>query len=249
MNIPFLLVIATAATMFCPRFQCSQQIVKGVCNTLIQNPDGNITFNLGDICNNEISYCNYSYQFNYDDHCVPFNNLLPGEFCTSNSQCKSNVCDICHNTCNGKQINDACATHSDCDIGLFCAANNTCQMWKALGQSCGTNGDECASYLICEQNQCIVPGSIAVGQPAFNPFACSTLFTIEATPGNFVCATGPALNDSQTCPASGNCKYNLTLQNGTNSVITESCQCGYTKNGAAYCQHGVGDMASQVGYV
>jgi hypothetical protein len=102
---------------------------------------------------------------------------------------------------------------------------------------------------VCEQNACIVPGSIALGQPAFNPFACSTMFTIEATPGNFVCATGPALNDSLVCPASGNCKYNLTNPNGTTSVIMESCQCGTTQKGTAYCQHGVGDFTSQVGYV
>ena len=245
MGISWIFVLSIANMMFCPNFVCAPVIHPGICNTLLQDATGTLTFSLQDTCLHQIQYCNFSYQPNVDDHCVIVDNLLPGERCIVDTQCKSGKCDLCHNKCIGASPGGVCAIHDDCNIGLYCGSDSTCKNWNLLNQLCGGTDGECASYLICHQNKCIVPGTVAIGQAAFNPFACSTLFTMETTPGNFICASGPILTNSQACPVNGKCGYSIgTAPNVIN--VSESCQCGYTPNGSSFCPKGLGDLGKKI---
>jgi hypothetical protein len=243
-------LLTCAYMQICPKYICSATpSTQSLCNILTEDPNGIPIFNLYNItCSLQDQYCNFSYELNNPDKCVAYSSKLPGERCYANAECRSQSCSMCHNVCIGLVTGSKCTLHDDCEIGLYCDADGTCKKWKVEGETCG-NGVECASYLVCEANICIVAGSIKVGQPAFTPMSCESFFTYEVTPGNFQCISGPTLQSAQNCPNNNLCQYNLKLANGSVSSLSESCECSLDAQGTSYCQKGEGDYTKEINYV
>lgn len=76
-------------------------------------------------CEGSNQFCN-----TYNGLCTNINGstvslAYPGEYCTINSDCKSNSC--VSNTCKGKTVSEACNLNEECDPAYYCSPANECQ--------------------------------------------------------------------------------------------------------------------------
>ena len=80
--------------------------------------------------------CNWeNAQFNSYGNCsdmIQQQLTLPGEFCQRNIDCQSGTC--INNICIGNQFNQSCNNDTDCDVGLYCSDQGSCQNQNYIGQ-------------------------------------------------------------------------------------------------------------------
>jgi hypothetical protein len=230
---------------YCPTYTCGKDKDTTVCNIMTESSNGIPNFEIKKICDAG-NKCDLSFETNKEDTCVAVGgNLYPGERCTSNSQCMSGKCDTCRNTCNGNFANEPCASNDECDVGLYCDLSSKCKPWKEISEECG-DGVECASYLVCNNKKCVLPGSLQIGDSASNPFACNTLYIGEVGMKS-VCTNGPTRMSEESCP--GTCYYKLVLPSQTPTTISEPCKCGMDDSGDSYCPLGIGDYKEKISIV
>ena len=192
---------------------------------------------------------------------APPNSKYPGERCTSSLSCIWGTCT--DHICISGNIYTPCTADVECNVGLYCHNNTgTCMGWKLVNQYCDIY-TKCASYLICDLNLCCVVGGKNVGEIAYSPLACATLYTSPVDAAytytyivggyghiTYYCANGPYLIGYNAtvplpCPYSGLCEYNLTM-GARSTVVYRDCQCGITQKGESYCPLGMGDMAQEI---
>src|SRR4051794_8880606 len=129
------------------------------------------------------------------DPCVEGTTVFPcddGLYCSFNSQAcvpLGQLGEACDPACSW---DDPCDTFCDDAQGLFCGADDTCQLPGAAGARCRGNG-ECVADLLCNQGyvpedphlgQCQPPST--VGQPCFYR-------TYDGTAASFGVGCAPAL--------------------------------------------------------
>ena len=85
---------------------------------------------------------------------------LPGDMCEVNYQCSSQYCNIEKRVCEVIPINDEsresdsppCASHEDCNPGLYCESSpgplGSCQKQRGLGEPCDSEY-ACENHLGC----------------------------------------------------------------------------------------------------
>ncbi|CAG9316870.1 unnamed protein product [Blepharisma stoltei] len=172
----------------------------------------------------------------------------PGEACALNSDCVYGNCYayVCKGL--GKGVN--CTSHEQCDPGLYCSLNSTCQeQIAANGSGCRSSYD-CKNYAGCNMTYsmdngiCFAYASLAIGQivtDCANGFSqmCKTGFCkVSDWFGNLgVCATAPtSVALPQACTIYTDCQGT----DGTNLYLS-SCSCGYNPKGTGYCAPFIGD--------
>lgn len=116
----------------------------------------------------------------------PYAQLLnrePGRTCTQHYECKSKQCSMREGVCivrpNYSEMLSTCQSHSDCNVGMFCAESylasdsqfqlakfgvaaieeKLCMVQRQLNEKCSTDYD-CANSLACANSQCRPYGSI-----------------------------------------------------------------------------------------
>ena len=83
--------------------------------------------------------------------CVPLERpLLPGLFCTDNTQCQSGKCK--NNTCIGKNLDEECSSSDECNPGMYC--NTKCTPLLKKGEKCNNHDSECETDSGCLNGIC-----------------------------------------------------------------------------------------------
>jgi len=242
MRISILLIICIYCIQYCPLYMCEPEKGNNVCN-ILTNQNEMPVFHIQDICKGD-KICDLSLQFDQEDTCIiPHKKLLPGEKCNVGSQCYSGKCDECRGQCTGFLESDTCSTNEECDVGLYCDISKKCKLWKELAGECDV-GIECASYLVCNNKKCVLPGSVRIGEVSTNPFACSTLYAAEISVGKTVCVNGPTRISEEAC--TGYCWYKLILPDESVLKVSEPGECGKDNTGESYCPRGLGDLKAQI---
>lgn len=165
----------------------------------------------------------------------------PGELCSANSECFSNVCDEKTKLCTSGIEGADCEDDMGCSAGLYCSADQKCAKVKNETEDC--TAAKCDAGLVCNSGVCAKIGQLKIGEAATALAACKSFFII----GGF-CAEGPKLVREQgidneagptKCSATKNeCKYALG-----NDTQTDACICGRTdKAEQKYCNPGKGDI-------
>lgn len=161
--------------------------------------------------------------------------LFPGEYCRSNSECYSHICNNKTNQCYGAPVGSDCQTGNDCKEGLYCF-DHKCKETLKEDMTCDQL-NMCSSPFICDLGKCVMIGSKSNEAKAQVPAACASFF-IE----NGVCTTGPKLSQkNNSCPEDGVCKYAMA----DSKPFTEPCRCGMTNSSKTFCNPGRGDIDSQ----
>lgn len=216
-----------------------------------------IAVNLSDICNQN-EYCNVGGSPNfvfyngsdvtgtckkYERPSLPVR--YPGEVCSDNSQClvgdgNATVLGKCNKGyCGGFNTTQSCNSTSECWVGNYCK-EGICTKLKSANENC-TKTNECKNNLLCYQKTC---------QIVWYSLNDKTNITGDGDyPAEYYCKFGKAFNgacdsmnttdkiDDKTglvsCNPAQSCNY--TTNNG---AFKMDCQCGYNKEGLAYCPKG-----------
>ena len=193
------------------------------------------------------SVCDYSFT-DSTDKCTPYHphSLSAGENCTEPKTCYSNIC--LNGKCSGGAEGDGCTFDIECGTGLACMLS-ICKKVAKENEACGEEL-KCASYLVCNIDKCVVPGSIKVGSGADAPLACETMF-FETIGAQKLCSNAPHLENYNSkgptiCGADQNCKYTYKSNGNQTNSIMGSCDCGRGYNDFTYCQPGLADLSSDV---
>ena len=190
--------------------------------------------------------------------CVPKQNTTqkayPGEFCTSNSTCKYGTCVKFGKKykCQGKDQGEDCSVHEECNPGLMCAANDTCQPQIAIGKSGCRDKYDCVNNAQCNFTRgvsdglCVELMSGGIGERVSDCVASSSQVcssgVCEATGifGSFGVCIKPfrsKVSNPNMCTDDTQC----IGTNGKDDVIG-TCRCGYNEQGFAYCEAFPGDF-------
>jgi len=135
--------------------------------------------------------------------------------------------------CRGKNIDEPCTFHYECDVGLMCGQEKKCAKASEEGQYCDEHS-VCKSYLYCREDRCIKYGSIKnhVNPGRNNPDLCESRYIYRG-----VCAPAPKLDGLIFVDhAEDVCDYD----NGD----AQPAKCGFHKNGKAICKPGEADVVS-----
>lgn len=200
--------------------------------------------------------CTAPSEFEYEGNwkCNAFTiangSAYPGEACTTDAQCKSNNCGL--NQCVGISRGEGpCTATSDCNPGLHCAVDTTCQPLLNLGFACVQTSD-CVLGAYCEKNLCVEMLSLENGAK-LDECDQSTDVNLKCRSGSclnvgglfstdYECAEAPVSinNNPYPCATDGVCSG---LQ-GTSTVVGK-CECGYNPQGQSYCNGHAGDPDAQ----
>lgn len=151
----------------------------------------------------------------------------PGQKANSTEKCMTGK--VVDGFCRGKALNEACAHHMECDVGLRCGLNLVCEPGSEYLGDCNDEFNPCQSYLYCREGYCMKYGSLEIGDSIGRGSAdlCKTRYADN----HGVCqqATylrGPVLreNENETC----------SYENG----VTEKAKCGFNSEGKAICKPG-----------
>jgi hypothetical protein len=182
---------------------------------------------------------------------------LPGDSCSTNSDCYFSPTSICNNDsiCSGSAVNVSCTDPLDfsCAPGLYCdkfkVGNSTWTCQKQIGQnsSCGQN-DVCAGDNVCGAGgKCIAPFQGNNGTKCLTDNECTT--SLYCDPKKFVCVT-PSQFTKVTCDGAVNstdcsngsvCKCDtftgdqICVPTGTTNNYTPTTYCGEDNSDLLTC--------------
>lgn len=230
----FLISLYSASATQCNIFDCANAQDK--CYTLKPNGE-NFKYALGSCPEGQL--CDLESDFDTGSCKSRLPMRLPGEFCTENGDCRSNLCEGPNGgkKCKGKDDKDGCNNDEDCNYGLYCATNK-CTAVKKLDADCKA-GEKCDAGLVCNLGKCTPIFSIPNEKEAGASSACETFFAHGGK-----CAVGPTLEKTtgahkEPIKCENDCRYRFA-DNG--DFITSSCVCGMTHEVKKYCNPGIGDI-------
>jgi len=237
----FLFMMLINSKFQCPTFS-SGQIKSGNCAEKVLTPN-TTNYNWKFTACPAHQYCNFDPNSNTSS-CENRNisKLIPGENCTTNSECDSNLC--LNASCIGFKEGALCSDDLDCHVGLFCkgeTGKKTCTPLIKIGDRCLANYDKCVGNAICSNSFCRKMQSIPINNSADNYLLCESGYTIFADilgGGWKKCIEPFALtNPTTSCNLGDQCLY----QSG-NYHIAIPCRCGVNSNGAGACGKGSKDL-------
>ena len=159
--------------------------------------------------------------------CVPLERpLLPGLFCTDNTQCQSGKCK--NNTCIGKNLDEECSSSDECNPGMYC--NTKCTPLLKKGEKCNNHDSECETDSGCLNGICTEYFTLNDGEKTVTSFFCKSFYSKGG-----VCATIKRKTPELIC-ASDQVFCNYTITKGEQSYdIQEPCTCSYSNYGKMMC--------------
>ena len=176
-------------------------------------------------------HCNY-YNENKTTFCSPpISKKYPGDQCTSNSDCATNLCD--NNICQGKKEGDDCDYHDKCSIGLTCI-NKVCQPQRKEGEECGVDQNCQNDYGCTIYGKCVKYFSLKLGEWGVNPLLCETM-TMDV---DGYCAETKLQQETLECgEEQEDCEYEV-YDGKMKFTQKEKCQCTRGNNDKRYCHYG-----------
>lgn len=229
----------------CPLFKCSKDVEEGFCAYANQIKDDTM-INLNP-CKNDL-VCNYEDLIGKNTaKCVKPEKSLgikyPGEYCEQNEEC-TGFTSIGHgmecqdNTCMGKEENEPCTFSMTCAPEYYCNVKaGKCLTRGKLNDDCTSEMGSCDTPYVCVKEKCVRAGTLEVGEPIDNDFACKTLYS-----ENGRCAVGPKLKGYKEGTGPMICHGNCTYIIGKSPEAHEPCTCGHTETGTKFCNPGYGDV-------
>ena len=142
-----------------------------------------ITTDTEDITTIQVKSCNKGKKCNSDGICDKPVNLLPGDVCESNEQCKSNLCDS--SRCKGFDKDEYCYHHSMCDVGYFCL-DKKCTPQVDSGDKYGDDY-MCQTNEGCNKGQCIPYYSLTIGEETESSKYCESGISERIGDKNIMC--------------------------------------------------------------
>ena len=173
-------------------------------------------------------YCLYKNEFKIN-FCRSLDiRSLPGDQCTSHSDCVTDLCD--NNICQGKKEGDDCDTNFQCSIGFACI-NQRCTVQKKENEDCSSDED-CENSFGCSRfGKCVAYFSLHVGDYSEKSLLCETMENDELG----YCAESSLKQDSQICLDDQNfCDYE---KNNGHDVYTmnRECECSRGHTDKKFC--------------
>ena len=245
----------TDTTLGCNGGTCMRRCTAGGNLGETCRPDGTCTTPFvcaGNVCRNATplgSTCSY------DGECGA------GAFCNSpmrvcatlpgiGSPCASFRC-VPEAYCSGSQCvarkaaNAACASSSECVVGLRCTPGRVCGPLGAVGDACSGSSSDCAPTLFCNANrQCAAKGAAGAACQSFSdcasPLSCDdVLRTCRQSSG---VDAGVACSSTQAC-LTGQCFGKVVVfDGGTNTpgicrepMLGDACTSNFSCGSAQYC--------------
>ena len=159
----------------------------------------------------------------------------PGEFCDKNTDCmygicQSNICEVTNPS--------HCNTDEECNYGKYCNSKSECETVAKFNEKC--EGKKCDSGLVCNNNVCIIMGTIENGKIVTKNSACKSFYAYKNNKDELECIEGPKLrNKDRDTGESPNCTYG---RSGKEILFELYRACGYTEIGTKYCNPGLGDV-------
>lgn len=203
------------------RYQCEKDpLPEGAC---VQISDAQEKYYYIKSCTGEKSYCPYnnatygSPAMCQKPETVTKDPLLPYDECTQDSECLSLVC--LNGRCKGKDLNEACKVHTDCDVGYYCDFLGVCLAQQQFDQNC-TQDEQCVNNCLCNNKKCAFYYTFADGTDATNPQACESGY-IE----NGKCTKGlRTKNPGQPCSSDEDCMF---IDGDGKVKKYGNCTCGF----------------------
>lgn len=203
------------------RYQCQTgELPEGAC---VQLKDEQEKYYYIRACKGEKSYCPYEKAvFGTPAKCeAPSTQTaepaLPYDSCKKDSDCVSQFCD--KGRCIGKLANEACKSHADCGVDLYCNKFGVCARQEEFDQPC-TEDYMCVNNCLCNNNKCAFYYTFAIGTEATNPQACESGY-IE----NGKCQAGlRTKNPGQPCSTDKDCMF---IDSEGKVKKYGNCTCGF----------------------
>ena len=181
-------------------------------------------------------------------------NIVAGDTCWENAQCKSNSCQ--DGVCTGVGFNQTCtrskaftALDDNCAVGFWCnKTDNKCANLPAIGATCDmTNGPPCPYNSLCHtgtdgNKTCVRKGTVDndVVVDQNNRDLCKT-FSVAKNGSDYICYDGERLapENNMTFPDVGSkvCQFQAKNSSGSwvNNTAMDIAHCGYGTLGLGYC--------------
>ncbi|OMJ91180.1 hypothetical protein SteCoe_6351 [Stentor coeruleus] len=163
----------------------------------------------------------------------------PGDICTYNTQCTSNLC--LNSTCSGPGFQEPCTIENGCSPGFYCS-NNICQNQIKIGGSCIKDTD-CVNNALCNLGICIQYWSLINGESTIAPINSLSLAcksgAAKSTDSGFICSPAEASELLETTCDIGNLCYS------SSKTYSSPCICGKNIYGQGYCPLFSGDSQVQ----
>lgn len=160
--------------------------------------------------------------------------VWPGQKANSSELCMTGK--IVDGFCRGKTLNEACAHHMDCDVGLRCSASLICEPAAEYLGNCNEEYEPCQSYLYCREGYCMKWGSIENGDSIGR--GSNDLCKSRYADTHGICQPPPYLrgpvlreNENETC----------SYDNG----VDEKAKCGFEATGKAICKPGAHNLTKE----
>ena len=239
-----------AASKFCYKYQCGDDSKFPSNDTCIHYEDDIFYVRP---CANATDYCAPAdHPSHAPTTCIALNPSTyqgyPGDPCTDNSSCISATCT--RGKCVGTLEGANCSTSSQCDPGLYCM-EGTCQKQLPAGSTNCTSIFDCVNTAMC---------NTTTGSDTGN---CVELFSVEegtvvsdcADNFSYMCESGSCVNEGFLTGNDGHCTQAFKSQTYPqectedtecsakvgNTYYENTCECGYTSAGTAYCKPFPGD--------
>ena len=184
-----------------------------------------------------IYMCEGDILSNYTCETKNITTKYPGEYCLQGNECFSKKC--LGSKCQGVFLGGKCVNPFDCQPGLYCGSNNTCQRAAQFNESC--SAIPCDTYTYCLNGVCTLLYSQKIGKPAvlenpklmdgYSP-VCKSGFA-RTINGQVICYYPPTSSviPRKCIPGS--------LCNDSVNQFSKNCECGY--DGNSYCPAFEGD--------
>jgi hypothetical protein len=183
--------------------------IEPLCNFAVSVPDVGWTGDSLETCitaRSATTCGDFLHGTNYPSSCLPRGGRADAANCLYGSQCQSGYCKIpsgqsCGVCVEWAKQGAACTTTSDCDPGLRCAGNSTCQPAVTDGATCDT-AHPCSPELYCDptSTKCTKPGSPpAVCDPTLGSADCDYFQAAYCDGTSKVCTPYGLANDGQAC--------------------------------------------------
>jgi hypothetical protein len=218
----------------CQKYKCNQ-LEEGTC--IIKDDNGDIIIQR---CVDQSQFCPFmKLSESSQVECVSRRGYhprsFPGGICRSDDDCISGIC--VNSICLGKQLNEECKGHVECNYGLTCkkvSDTSYCQHQSKHGEVCdedtdcvnthGCNFGKCTPYLSLPDGSNINPNQRNLlplcASGLYYDDKCVTMINIGENPNK--------CDDVQTC------KYKLN--DGNIVSIPEFCTCGKNSSGNKFCR-------------
>mmetsp|Transcript_14658 Transcript_14658/g.21362 ORF Transcript_14658/g.21362 Transcript_14658/m.21362 type:complete len:341 (-) Transcript_14658:370-1392(-) len=231
----------------CPKYKCSSITTGGprICVSFQTTEPGTYLLDSSKCLENEYCPPNHIEAVSVCEEKVDQSPpKWPGEKCSSSLQCKHSKGGCVEGKCQGSAEKESCLTSDNCNPGLFCS-NGVCVPQISIGRQGCDFDHECVNNAACITKKCLPYFSIKVNDltpqcdDTHRSLLCEEEFCYRnSTSGLSYCGVPPK---SKKLPTKCNSNSDCISEVEDGVSINSTCECGYNRDGQAYCSQQIGD--------